>query len=169
MSRPAIPPPPKRRSSAPVPSLLSRARSSISPGEVPQLVRRPSGPKILSTPIGQKNQRTSKTSHRHVELPIAPQTKPLPGESGDEDDSETLVTVKGTRDYKTVGERMSKSERNKSGYRRLTAYCISESFRTKLLAAFLRREHNVVPRVFDEATYAVRNIRVIHSNRMSSY
>jgi uncharacterized Rmd1/YagE family protein len=43
-----------------------------------------------------------------------------------------------------------------AGYKRITAYCIARSFKTKLLASFLKREHNVSPRIFDEALYAVR-------------
>lgn len=50
---------------------------------------------------------------------------------------------------------MSKEQRKKAGFNRLTAYCVAEDFNMKLLASFLRREHNVVPRVFDNALYAV--------------
>ena len=46
----------------------------------------------------------------------------------------------------------------KAGFKRITAYCIAETFKMKLLASFLKREHNVLPRVFDEALYAVRPI-----------
>lgn len=59
------------------------------------------------------------------------------------------------RDYKSVAERMSKEERKKAGYRRITAYFIAEGLKMKPLAGFLKREHNVLPRVFDEALYAV--------------
>lgn len=59
------------------------------------------------------------------------------------------------RDYKSSAERMSKEERKKAGYKRITAYCIAEGLRMKELAGFLKREHNVLPRVFDEAIYAV--------------
>ena len=51
---------------------------------------------------------------------------------------------------------MSKDQREKAGFRRITAYCVAESFKMKLLASFLKREHNVKPRVFDEAMYVVR-------------
>ena len=100
--------------------------------------------------------RTSKTTTKLVLLPSEPQTAPTPGEllAGDES-SETLVTQKGRTDTKSAGERMTKAERNRAGYRRLTAYCVAEGLRMKLLSAFLKREHNVTPRVFDEALYAV--------------
>lgn len=61
----------------------------------------------------------------------------------------------GTKDKKSDGERMTKLERKKAGFKRLTAYCVAEGLRMKLLAAFLKREHNVAPRVYDEALYAV--------------
>ena len=59
------------------------------------------------------------------------------------------------REHKSAGERMSKEQREKAGYRRITAYCLAEGFRMKLLASFLKREHNVRPRVYDEAMYVV--------------
>lgn len=127
------------------------------------MVRRPSGGVTLLNNVdgGIKAQRTSKTSQKLVVLPSEPQTKPIPGELVD-DTSETLVTTKGTQEYKSEGERMTKSEREKAGFKRLTAYCVSESLRMKLLAAFLKREHNVAPRVYDEALYVVRNILLVH-------
>lgn len=50
---------------------------------------------------------------------------------------------------------MSKDQREKAGYSRITAYCLAEGMKMKLLAGFLKREHNVQPRVFDEAMYVV--------------
>jgi uncharacterized Rmd1/YagE family protein len=50
---------------------------------------------------------------------------------------------------------MSKEQRKRAGYKRIAAYCIAEGLRMKLLATFLKREHNVTPRVFDEAMYVV--------------
>ncbi|KAJ3980333.1 hypothetical protein F5890DRAFT_1542210 [Lentinula detonsa] len=46
---------------------------------------------------------------------------------------------------------MSKEQRKQVGIKRITAYCIAESLKMKLLASFLKREHNFGPRVFDEA------------------
>lgn len=51
---------------------------------------------------------------------------------------------------------MSKDERERNGYSRMTAYTVAEGYRAKALAPFLKREHRVSPRVFDEAIYAVR-------------
>ena len=59
------------------------------------------------------------------------------------------------REYKSAAERMSKAQREKAGYKRITAYCLAEGLKMKLLAGFLKREHNVQPRVFDEAMYVV--------------
>lgn len=100
-----------------------------------------------------KAQRTSKTSQKLVVLPSAPQTKPI-----DEDEDPTLgyeTDAGPVREYKREGEKMNKEQRKRAGYRRLTAYCVAHSFKMQLLSSFLKREHNVVPRVFDEALYAV--------------
>ena len=137
--------------------LLSRAgRPTLS--TIPESVagRRPSfgTPGPGNTALANA-QRSSKTSTKLVVLPSEPQTKPLPDELED-DEGATLVTSKGRFDIKSDGERMSKTERNRAGYRRLTAYCVAEGLKMKLLAAFLKREHNVGPRVFDEALYVVR-------------
>lgn len=103
---------------------------------------------------GQKPQRTSKTIQKLVLLPSAPQTKPLP--TSVSDDVLGYQTDTGVvREYKSAGERMTKEQRKRTGYKRITAYCIAEALRMKLLASFLKREHNVTPRVFDEAMYIV--------------
>jgi uncharacterized Rmd1/YagE family protein len=60
------------------------------------------------------------------------------------------------REHKSGPERMTKAERRRAGCRRITAYWIADGFRMKLLANFLKREHNVIPRSFDEALYVVR-------------
>ncbi|KAJ3908777.1 hypothetical protein F5879DRAFT_265888 [Lentinula edodes] len=116
----------------------------------------------LSAPSGAlKSQRTSKTSQKLVVLPSAPQTKPLPGE--DDDDLLGYETDAGIRmrDHKSEAERMSKEQRKRAGIKRITAYCIAESLKMKLLASFLKREHNVGPRVFDEALYAMYHLPLL--------
>lgn len=57
---------------------------------------------------------------------------------------------------------MSKADRKNAGYKRVTAYCVCESFKMKLLASFLKREHNARPRVFDEAMYAVSSLHPVY-------
>ncbi|GLB42057.1 putative DUF155-domain-containing protein [Lyophyllum shimeji] len=109
---------------------------------------------------GPKAQRTSKTSQKLVVLPSAPQTKPLLAEV-DEDLMLGHETDFGVREYKSEAERMSKEQRKAAGFKRITAYCIAEAFRTKLLVSFLKREHNVVPRVFDEAIYAMYHLPLL--------
>ncbi len=111
---------------------------------------------------GAKNQRTSKTSQKLVVLPSAPQTKPL---HADADGDLTLgyETDAGVvREYKSEAEKMNKEQRHRAGFKRLTAYCVAESFQMKLLASFLKREHNVSPRVFDEALYAVSDALCVY-------
>lgn len=103
---------------------------------------------------GPKIQRSSKTNHKLVVLPSAPQTKPLPADL--ENDSILGYEIEGgVREYKSQAERMTKDQRQDAGFKRITVYCIAESFKMKLLSSFLKREHNVSPRAFDEALYVV--------------
>lgn len=126
--------------------------TSPSTQQKPLLTRKPSVSGLKPSPGAVKNQRTSKTSQKLVVLPSAPQTKPIP----EEDEPHGYETDAGViRERKNEGERMNKEERKKAGFKRLTAYCVAQSFNMKLLASFLRREHNVVPRVFDDALYTV--------------
>ncbi|KAF8887591.1 hypothetical protein BD779DRAFT_1611529 [Infundibulicybe gibba] len=110
------------------------------------------------TPGAPKTQRSSKTSHKLVVLPSAPQTRPL-----DIDEDLTLghETDGGVREYKSQAERMTKDQRKKAGFRRITAYCVADSFKMKLLSSFLKREHNVAPRVFDEAVYVMYHLPLL--------
>ncbi|KAF8342822.1 uncharacterized protein EI90DRAFT_3115358 [Cantharellus anzutake] len=100
---------------------------------------------VIGLRVGPKVQRTSKVSQKLVELPLEPQTGPL-----------TDVPH-----HRSEAERMSTEEREQQGYPRLTAYCIAEGFRSKALAAFLKREHGVSPRVFDEAIYAAYHLPLL--------
>ncbi|KAG7448726.1 DUF155-domain-containing protein [Guyanagaster necrorhizus] len=109
-----------------------------------------------------KVQRTSKTSQKLVVLPSAPQTKLLQADN-DEDltlgyETDAGITV---REYKSEAERMSKEQRHRAGYKRLTAYCVAEVFNMKLLTSYLKREHNVSPRIFDEAMYAMYHLPLL--------
>jgi uncharacterized Rmd1/YagE family protein len=99
--------------------------------------------------------RTTKTSQKLVVLPSTPQTKPLHRPTSDEHEYESDVG-RFVREKKSAAERMGKDERKKAGFKRITAYCVAEGLKMKLLASFLKREHNVAPRVFDEAMYTVR-------------
>lgn len=153
MSRPASNRPPP----TPIPGIRSRSRA------VPRApTRRPSnsGLAIAGTinPVAAgaaKAQRTSKTQHKLVLLPTAPQTKPLPEEDEDEVLHHGYETDNGVRDIKSEGERMNKEQRKRAGYKRITAYCVGEGFKMKVMSSYLKREHNVQPRMFDEAMYVV--------------
>ncbi|KAI0738962.1 hypothetical protein C8Q80DRAFT_1113144 [Daedaleopsis nitida] len=158
------PPQPARPQPSTIPALRARPPRSTSTN-VRQLTRRPSVSGIaLTNPVtgATKTQRTSKTTHKLVELPTAPQTKPPPAEV--EESAEELLgyeTDQGVREHKNAGERMSKDQREKAGFRRITAYCLAEAFRMKLLASFLKREHNVKPRVYDEAMYVMYHLPLL--------
>ena len=64
---------------------------------------------------------------------------------------------------------MTKEERHRAGYSRITAYSVAEGIRMKHLAAFLKREHAVVPRIFDEAVYAVSSSTVRWEESLTSH
>jgi uncharacterized Rmd1/YagE family protein len=133
---------------------LSRLRASHLP-PIPET--RAYTPRRAATSIplaaASKPQRTTKTSQKLVVLPSAVQIQPLPRSRESPVDGEGPSAPAG--EHRSEGERMSKEQRQRSGYKRLTAYCVAEAFRMKLLSAFLKREHGVAPRVFDEAVYAV--------------
>jgi hypothetical protein len=119
-------------------------------------------PALTTSPTGATKpaatQRTSKTHQRLVELPSDPQTRPHRVQDGEDDAIHGYETDTGVhmREHKSATERMTKAERRRAGCRRITAYWLADGFRFKLLGNFLRREHNVTPRSFDEALYVVR-------------
>ncbi|KAI0701338.1 hypothetical protein BC835DRAFT_240829 [Cytidiella melzeri] len=166
MSRPS----PSRAPNTPLPSLRrpKRALSAAGPaGPARVPARRPSFSGGLSRAAGiapvagaKQAQRTSKTTQKLVVLPSEPQTKPLLAED-DDNIQHGYETDRGVRDVKSEGERMSKEQREKAGFKRMTAYCVSEGIKTKLLATFLKREHNVQPRVFDEAVYVMYHLPLL--------
>ncbi|KAF7294484.1 DUF155 domain-containing protein [Mycena kentingensis (nom. inval.)] len=123
----------------------------------PQAAPPPNVRRASVSGLAPKVQRTSKTSQKLVVLPSAPQTKPL------QEDDEALgyETDAGVREYKSAGERMTKEQRKRAGFKRITAYCVCETFNAKLLASFLKREHNVAPRVFDEAIYVMYHLPLL--------
>ncbi|KAF8317698.1 DUF155-domain-containing protein [Clavulina sp. PMI_390] len=108
----------------------------------PKLARRGSISKGLKVPLGPKTKRTSKVSQKLVVLPSEPQTRPLTDEAS------------APQHHRSEGERMSKEERERDGYNRMTAYSVALGYKAKALAPFLKREHGVSPRIFDEAIYA---------------
>ncbi|KAI0763082.1 DUF155-domain-containing protein [Trametes elegans] len=161
MSNPTQPNRPQGVSS---PTYRARPTRTVSTGNRP-LTRRPSVSGVaLTNPVtgGAKAQRTSKTTQKLVVLPSAPQTKPLPPEVADEEEQlHGYETDQGIREQKSAGERMSKDQREKAGFRRITAYCLAEAFKMKLLTSFLKREHNVKPRVYDEAMYVMYHLPLL--------
>ncbi|KAF8137368.1 hypothetical protein EV363DRAFT_1254046 [Boletus edulis] len=122
----------------------------------------------LGTVANGKPLRTSKTTEKLVLLPSAPQTKPLvvpPGigyPGAPEEDVLGYETDAGLiREYKSAAERMNKDQRERAGYNRITAYCLAEGMKMKLLVGFLKREHNVQPRLFDEAMYVMYHLPLL--------
>ncbi|KAG8898425.1 Protein transport protein S9 plasma membrane t-SNARE, partial [Tulasnella sp. 403] len=156
------------------PSLGNLTGRSFSGGGLPSgginssgLPSRPA--KTIAAPALKAAQRTTKTSQKLVVLPSEVQTAPLPLELqsravSDDDSTMGPPTVRFPpkhHEHRSEGERMTKAERQRAGYRRLAAYCIAEGFRMKLLLAYLKREHGVAPRVFDEAIYALYHLPLL--------
>lgn len=158
MSRPNL-------SRQPTTPFLARPKRALSSAAIRPQTRRPSVSGIPRTGAIHsvagvpKAQRTSKTTHKLVVLPSAPQTRPLPPDE-EEQFQHGYETDRGVRDVKSEGERMSKEQRKKAGFKRMTAYYVAEGFKMKLLASYLKREHNVQPRIFDEAMHIVRVLLV---------
>ncbi|KAJ7035650.1 hypothetical protein C8F04DRAFT_1098024 [Mycena alexandri] len=141
-----------------VPARRTRtARLTGAAAAAPVLPRRASVSGLVSAP----KVRTSKTSQKLVVLPSEPQTKPLPADDEDENPAFGHETDTGVREYKSPAERMTKEQRKRAGFRRITVYCICESLKMKLLSSFLKREHNVAPRVFDEALYVMYHLPLL--------
>ncbi|KAF8556067.1 DUF155-domain-containing protein [Imleria badia] len=170
MSRPA----PAQSLRTPPQPTLPTARPTYRRPPQPRIAshaQTPTAPKPKRKPataVNGKPLRTSKTTEKLVLLPSAPQTKPLlvpPGTGypgAPEEDVLGYETDAGlVREYKSAAERMSKVQREKAGYNRITAYCLAEEMKMKLLAGFLKREHNVHPRVFDEAMYVMYHLPLL--------
>ena len=154
-------PTPQRLATAPHPRLATSRKLSLS--TIPEIshhhVRRNSitSPQQVQGQLGPKSanpQRTSKTSQKLVLLPEEPQKTALP-EKRNEQDEERVGEGEVGMDGRSAGERMTKEQRHRAGYDRLTAYCIADRIKPRLTTAFLKREHGVTPRVFDEAIYVV--------------
>lgn len=175
--------PPSSTSSSPLLSLPAHLRTSTAP-RIPSPLGRGT-PNRAGGPGGSGGTgagaalpvRTSKTSQKHVLLPEEPQTKPMPASAINASASHRPPSVPSTKpatspttaweslttaveedrtDERTEAEKMSKSQREEAGLPRLTAYATADGYKTKLLQAFLKREHGVgVVRVFDDAVYAV--------------
>ncbi|CAE6523184.1 unnamed protein product [Rhizoctonia solani] len=153
-------PVPQRRTSTSMAG-LSRLRASHLP-PIPET--RAYTPRRATTTLplaaASKPQRTSKTSQKLVVLPSDVQVQPLPPRARESPvEGEGPSTSSG--EQRSEGERMGKEQRQRAGYKRLTAYCIADALRMKLLTAFLKREHGVAPRVFDEAVYAVYHLPLL--------
>lgn len=153
---------PRRPTVSNISSNVSRSFSGPVASSIPSKPGKPG--KTVAAPPAKAASRTTKTSQKLVVLPSEPQTAPLPDElqpgRGDADDqgpprAPGPLPHPKHHDHRSEGERMTKEERQRAGYRRLTAYCVAEGLRLKLLLAYLKREHGVSPRVFDEAVYAV--------------
>lgn len=55
---------------------------------------------------------------------------------------------------RTVAERMTKDQRDRLSLPRVSAYCLADRFNFEEARKFLKDQHHVTPRVYDECLYA---------------
>lgn len=98
--------------------------------------------------------RTTKVSEKLVLIPesLQPEFKFEDDETGS-DDSPPLEDTRVFQNRKSYAERLPK-ERRAEKFPRVTAYCISENIRIGAAATFLRENHKIRPRLYNEALYA---------------
>ncbi|KAF9114020.1 hypothetical protein BGX27_000286 [Mortierella sp. AM989] len=61
----------------------------------------------------------------------------------------------------THSELLTKEQRNTKGLARVVAYCTSDGYDIKKLAAFLKANHGVQPRLYDEALYVAYHFPLV--------
>lgn len=115
---------------------LSSGSISLSHGSARDQRRR-----VYTKPFQPLPSRTSKTSQKLVLIP-----------DEDEENENELghsVNAKGAR---SKAEKMSKEKRGRK-LSRVTAYLVSDGFNLKTTAKFLKKTHDIYPRIYDEALY----------------
>jgi uncharacterized Rmd1/YagE family protein len=55
---------------------------------------------------------------------------------------------------RTVAERMTKDQRDRLELPRVSAYCVADRFHLEEARQFLKEQHHVTPRLYDECLYA---------------
>lgn len=108
-------------------------------------------------------QRTTKTSEKVV---FIPETDDIAGpDDSDEDDApardDQVQRSMADRPRRSVSERLTKERREERNLPRVTAYCVSESFRLQKTATFLRASHQVKPRIYDDLLYAAYHLPLL--------
>ncbi|KAG0279276.1 hypothetical protein BGZ95_001751 [Linnemannia exigua] len=61
----------------------------------------------------------------------------------------------------THSELLTKEQRNARGLARVVAYCTADGYDTKKLSAYLKANHGVYPRLYDEALYAAYHFPLV--------
>ncbi|KAG0092301.1 hypothetical protein BGZ93_004006 [Podila epicladia] len=126
----------------------------------------PGTPKQKQVPL-----RTTKVSQKLVLLPEDQE------EEDDEDETlefadhmdpfrDEIMEIRGRRRglhgrAPTHSELLTKEQRNAKGLARVVAYCTSDGYDNKRLAAYLKANHGVHPRLYDEALYAAYHFPLI--------
>ncbi|KAF9974882.1 hypothetical protein BGZ73_001622 [Actinomortierella ambigua] len=124
----------------------------------------PGTPKPKQVPL-----RTTKLSQKLV---LFPEDQEEEEEGGEPYDLHDHIDDSFQEDYRsrrrglhgrapTASEMMTKEQRNAKGLSRVVAYCTAEGFDYKRLIPYLKQNHNVYPRLYDEALYAAYHFPLV--------
>lgn len=142
-------------------TLVGRQGSSLHPFHLHQTATGSAKPRKSIPPRLTQNlpPRTTKLSEKLVLIPESEQEDSFRFDDEDIDNGPPIDYNLNTPDdiaaqnRKTQAERIPK-ERRANKFPRVTAYCVSDSIRIKAAAKFLRVNHKIRPRIYDEALYA---------------
>ncbi|KAG2179292.1 hypothetical protein INT44_006137, partial [Umbelopsis vinacea] len=98
--------------------------------------------------------RSTKTSQKLVLFPSAAETPADDDQIQDDGLGLRLPLDFHLSGSRTIAERMTKDQRDFANLPRLSAYCTAEGNNLKELCEFLRLQHHVSPRFYDECLYA---------------
>lgn len=146
-----------------VPSARKRTPAVTFAGAPPPSNRR--GQLLPSQARQSQPQRTTKTSEKVVFLPEAEDVAGPDDDSDDDEDDgppkhETRSSTP-ARPRRSVSERLTKERREERNLPRVTAYCVAETFRLQRTSTFLRKNHQVQSRIYDDLLYAAYHLPLL--------
>ncbi|KAG0048499.1 hypothetical protein BGZ83_006562 [Gryganskiella cystojenkinii] len=127
----------------------------------------PGTPKQKQVPL-----RTTKVSQKLVLLPEDQEEEDEDDETSEGIYSDQHVDFRGDVEYRprrrglhgrapTHSELLTKEQRNAKGLARVVAYCTADGYDHKRLSVYLRTNHGVHPRLYDEALYAAYHFPLV--------
>lgn len=146
-----------------VPSARKRTPAVTFAGAPPTTNRDRGGKPVASQARQSQPQRTTKTSEKVVFIPETDEIAGIDDSDDDEGPPKNEETQQKTQDKprRSVSERLTKERRGERELPRVTAYCVAETFRLQKTSAFLRRSHQVKPRVYDDLLYAAYHLPLL--------